>query len=119
MQKKRKKMTEKTTNEAKKIDDYLIYVGRKPPISNDLAVVTQFNGNGTRDVILKFRGRSISTAVDTAEIVRNRFITNMKVKDITVSTEGPANEDGKKQMFHQLKYVLQRLRKPEREHNII
>jgi len=102
-------MTKKTTNEVKKIDDNLIYVGRKPPMSNNLAVVTQFNGNGTKDVILKMRGRSISTAVDTTEIVWNRFIKNMKVKDITVSTESPANEDGKKQMFHQLKYVLQRV----------
>ena len=41
-------MTVKTTNEVKKIDDNLIYVGRKPPISNDLAVVTQFNGNAQR-----------------------------------------------------------------------
>jgi DNA-binding protein len=112
-------MTEKTTNEVKKIDDNLIYVGRKPPINNDLAVVTQFNGNGTKDVILKIRGRSISTAVDTAEIMRNRFVKNTKVKDITISTNSSANEDGKKQMFHQLKYVLQQLRKPEGKHNII
>jgi DNA-binding protein len=113
------KTMEKTINEVKKIDDNLIYVGRKPPMNYDLAVVTQFNGNGTKDVILKIRGRSISTAVNTAEIVRNRFVTNAKVKDITICTKSSANEDGKKQMFHQLKYVLQRLRKPEGEHNII
>jgi DNA-binding protein len=113
------KTMEKTTNEVKKIDDNLIYVGRKPPMNYNLAVVTQFNGNGTKDIMLKIRGRSISTAVDTAEIVRNRFITNAKVKDITINTKSSANEDGKKQMFHQLKYVLQQLRKPEGEHNII
>ena len=110
---------EKTVNEVKNIDENLIYVGRKQLMSYDLAVVTQFNGNGTKDVILKIRGRSISIAVDTAEMMRNRFITNAKLKDITINTESPANEDGKKQMFHQLKYVLQRLRKPERENNII
>jgi len=113
------KTMEKTTNEVKKIDDNLIYVGRKPPMNYNLAVVTQFNGNGTKDVILNIRGRSISTAVDAAEIVRNRFVKNAKVKDITISTKSSANEDGKKQMFHQLKYVLQQLRKPEGEHNII
>lgn len=113
------KTMEKTTNEVKKIDNNLIYVGCKPPMNYDLAVVTQFNGNGTKDVILKIRGRSISTTVDTAEIVRNRFVTNAKVKDITICTKSSTNEDGKKQMFHQLKYVLQRLRKLEGEQNII
>jgi DNA-binding protein len=113
------KTMEKTTNEVKKIDDNLIYVGHKPPMNYDLAVVTQFNGNGTKDVILKIRGRSISTAVDTSEIVRNRFVKNAKAKDITISTKSFEYEDGKKQMFHQLKYVLQRLRKPEGKHNVI
>ena len=114
------KTIEKTTNEVKKIDDNLIYVGRKPLMSYDLAlVVTQFNGNGTKDVILKIKGRSMSTSVETAEIMQSRFVKNVKVKDITISTKSPANEDGKKQMFHQLKYVLQQLRKPEGEHNII
>jgi DNA-binding protein len=60
-----------------------------------LAVVTQFNGNGSKDVILKARGRSISTAVDTAEIVRNRFITNAKVTDITIGTESLTNDEGR------------------------
>ena len=89
------KTKEKTTNEVKKIDDNLIYVGRKQPMNYNLAVVTQFNGNGTKDIILKIRGRSISTAVDTAEIVRNRFITNAKVKDIIISTESMTNEEGR------------------------
>jgi DNA-binding protein len=92
-------MTEKTmkkrTTKEKKMDDDVIYVGRKPPMSYVLAVVTQFNGNGSKDVILKARGRSISTAVDTAEIVRNRFITNAKVKDITIGTETVTNEEGR------------------------
>jgi DNA-binding protein len=60
-----------------------------------LAVVTQFNGNGSKEVILKARGRSISTAVDTAEIVRNRFITNANIKGITIGTESMTNEEGR------------------------
>ena len=91
-------MTEKTmkkTTEEKRTDDNVIYVGRKPPMSYVLAVVTQFNGNGSEDVILKARGRSISTAVDTAEIVRNRFVKNAKVKDITIGTESVTNEEGR------------------------
>ena len=89
------KTTKKRTTEEKRTDDNVIYIGRKPPMSYVLAVVTQFNGNGSKDVILKARGRSISTAVDTAEIVRNRFITNAKVTDITIGTESVTNEEGR------------------------
>ena len=87
--------TKKRTIEKKRTDDNVIYVGRKPPMSYVLAVVTQFNGNGSKDVIIKARGRSISTAVDTAEIVRNRFMTNAKVTDITIGTEHVTNDEGR------------------------
>ena len=89
------KTMKKSTTEEKKTDENVIYVGRKPPMSYVLAVVTQFNGNGSKDVIIKARGRSISTAVDTAEIVRNKFMKNAKVKDITIGTESVTNEEGR------------------------
>ena len=60
-----------------------------------LAVITQFNSNGSNRVILKARGRSISTAVDTAEIVRNRFMKDAKLKDIKIGTESVTNEEGR------------------------
>lgn len=92
-------MAEKTLKKSKtdeeKADENVIYVGKKPPMNYVLAVVTQFNENGSKEVILKARGRSISTAVDTAEIVRNRFITNAKVKDIIIGTESIINEEGR------------------------
>jgi DNA-binding protein len=89
------KAMEKSTTEKEKIDENVIYVGRKPPMSYVLAVVTQFNGNGSKDVILKARGRSISTAVDTAEIVRHKFMKNAKVKEIIIGTEIVTNEEGR------------------------
>lgn len=95
-------MTEKTRGkiknesmEAKKTDENIIYIGKKPPINYVLAVVTQFKANGSEEVILKARGRSISTAVDTAEIVRNRFITKAHVKNIIIGTENITNEEGR------------------------
>jgi len=88
------KIKKKTTTE-KIADENTIYVGKKPPMSYVLAVVTQFNGNGSKDVILKARGRSISTAVDTAEIVRNRFMKDARLKDIKIGTEGVTNEEGR------------------------
>jgi len=87
------KTTKKRTTEERRTDENIIYVGQKPPMSYVLAVVTQFNGNGSDDVILKARGRAISTAVDTAEIVRNRFVKDAKLKDIKIGTESITNEE--------------------------
>ena len=60
-----------------------------------LAVVTQFNAGGSDEVIIKARGRSISTAVDTAEIVRHRFVTDSAIKEIKIGTESVTNEEGR------------------------
>ena len=74
-------------------DENIIYVGNKPPMSYVLAVVTQFNTGGSDEVVIKARGRAISRAVDTAEIVRNRFVTDAKLKDIIIGTESITNEE--------------------------
>ncbi len=79
--------------EEKRTDENVIYVGKKPPMSYVLAVITSFQSSGSDEVVIKARGRSISTAVDTAEIVRNRFITDTKVKDIIIGTESITNEE--------------------------
>jgi DNA-binding protein len=84
-------MAEKTTEE-RRTDENVIYVGRKPPMSYVLAVVTQFN-SGSDEIIIKARGRSISTAVDTAEIVRNRFVADAELKDVKINTESITNEE--------------------------
>ena len=74
-------------------DDNVIFIGRKPVMSYVLAVVTQFN-NGAKEVCLKARGNIISRAVDVAEIVRCRFITNVKAKDVRIGTEEMKCDDG-------------------------
>lgn len=60
-----------------------------------LAVITQFT-NGMKEVHIKARGRSISRAVDVAEIVKNRFLGDVKVKNIEIGTEERAVEEGNK-----------------------
>jgi DNA-binding protein len=51
-----------------------------------LAVISQFS-NGQREIHIKARGRSISTAVDVAEIVRRRFVQDVQVRGINIGTE--------------------------------
>jgi DNA-binding protein len=70
-----------------------IYVGKKPVMSYVLAVVTQFN-QGAPQVHVKARGRAISTAVDATQIVKNRFLPALQVKDVKLSTEELKGDDG-------------------------
>lgn len=58
-----------------------------------LAVVTQMN-SGISQITLKARGRAISRAVDVAEIVRNKFINDMDLGSIEISTEEITSREG-------------------------
>jgi DNA-binding protein len=71
-----------------------VYIGRKPTMSYVLAVITSFNSSETREVTLKARGRAITTAVDVAEIVHNRFMKDLKADKITIGTEEIQQEEG-------------------------
>lgn len=79
---------------AKENEENVIFIGNKPPMSYVLAIVTQFN-SGSTEVIIKARGRAISRAVDAAEISRNRFVQEVKIKQIDIGTESITNEEGR------------------------
>ena len=71
-----------------------VYIGKKPTMNYVVAVVSQFHV-GAGIVVIKARGKSISRAVDIAEIVRNRFVTDAKVREIRIATEQLPGEDGR------------------------
>ncbi len=73
----------------------VVYVGKKPTMSYVLAVITQFT-NGQKEVHVKARGKAISKAVDVAEIVRKRFLQDVKIKNIEIGTEEREAEGGRK-----------------------
>ena len=72
----------------------VIYIGRKPPMSYVMAVITSFTGSDAKDITLKARGRSITTAVDAAEITRRKFMKELNVSKITIGTEELQQEEG-------------------------
>jgi DNA-binding protein len=74
-------------------EENVVFIGKKGTMAYVLAVVTQVN-NGAKEVLIKARGKAISRAVDVAEIVRNKFITDIKVDKINISTEEISSEDG-------------------------
>ena len=94
-----------------KRDENTIFVGQKPPMSYVLAVVTQFNISDCDECIIKARGRAISKAVDTAEIVRNRYYTDADVKEITIGTEIMTNEEGRTSNVSSIEIILKTKKK--------
>ena len=71
----------------------IVYIGRKPVMAYCLAVMTALK-NDRSEVTLMARGRAISKAVEVAEVVRNQFVSDLSVKDISIGTEQMESEDG-------------------------
>ncbi len=78
---------------AEQEDDNTVYVGSKPAMSYVLAVVTQFS-EGHETVHVKARGKAISRAVDVAEIVRDRFVEDAEIDDISIGTDEIETDEG-------------------------
>ena len=72
----------------------VIFVGRKPPMSYVLGIITDFSGSNVKEVTLKARGQAINTAVDAAEITRHRFMKELSVSRISIGTEEMPPREG-------------------------
>ena len=70
----------------------IVYIGRKPVMSYVMAIMTSFKDN-PESVTIKARGRSISTAVDAAEVTKNSYLSDL-IYDITIGTEKLEGEEG-------------------------
>jgi len=70
-----------------------------------LACVTQFN-DGRNEVVLRARGRAISHAVDVAEIVKNKFLTDTHIKNVAIGTEELVGETGEKLNVSSIEIIL-------------
>jgi len=67
-------------------DANAVLIGKKPIMNYVLACITFFHG-GAKEVSIKARGRSISRAIDVAEVVRHRFLPDVKIKNIGIGTD--------------------------------
>ncbi len=83
----------------------VIYIGRKPVMAYCLAVMTALK-DADAEVTLMARGRAISKAVDVAEVVRNQFISDLSVKEISIGTEQLETEDGSPRNISNISIVL-------------
>lgn len=69
-----------------------VFIGRKPVLNYVLACMTLFK-SGQDEVKVKARGRAISTAVDVVEVLRSRFMPEVKVTNIEIGTEELTSEE--------------------------
>jgi DNA-binding protein len=70
-----------------------VFIGKKPIMSYVTACITFFN-RGEEQVVVKARGRAISRAVDTVELLRRAFIQNLEIKSIDINTEELERAEG-------------------------
>ena len=67
-------------------DDNAVLIGKKPIMNYVLACITFFH-SGAKEISIKARGKSISRAIDVAEVVRHRFLPEVKIKKINIGTD--------------------------------
>jgi len=77
-----------------KLEGNVVFIGKKPVMNYVIACLTSFSSGGN-EVCVKARGRSISTAVDTIEVLRRSFIKDLVIKEIKIGTEEITREQGK------------------------
>ena len=69
-----------------------VLVGAKPVMNYVLACITLFH-SGAKEISVKARGRAISRAIDVVEVVRRRFLPDVKVKSVGIGTDQLASQE--------------------------
>ena len=69
-----------------------VLIGKKPVMNYVLACITLFHG-GAKEVNVKARGKAISRAIDVVEVVRRRFLPDVKIKRIGIGTDQLAPQE--------------------------
>lgn len=79
-------------------EDNVVYIGTKPFMNYVTSVVMQFTTKKKDKVIIKARGKFISRAVDIAEVVKKKFLKDLKIRieNIITNSEEFENKEGKK-----------------------
>lgn len=73
----------------------VVFIGQKPVKNYVIAVMMHFN-SGSNQVVIKARGRAITRAVDTFELLRRAFLKNVRLDGVNISTEQVTREGNQK-----------------------
>jgi DNA-binding protein len=80
-------------NQPQAARDFVI-VGLKPIMNYVVACMTLFN-SGTEQVRLKARGRHITKAVDTINMLQSVFLRDLVVDKVEIGTDKHMSDEGK------------------------
>ena len=69
-----------------------VLIGRKPVMNYVLACITVFH-SGAKEVSIRARGKAISRAIDVAEVIRRRFLPDVKVASIGIGTDQISHQE--------------------------
>lgn len=86
-----------------------VLIGRKPVMNYVIACLTFFNSNAEK-VVIKARGRAISRAVDTVELLRRAFVKNVEIENIEIGTEEITREDNRRSNVSTIEIALAKLK---------
>ncbi len=78
-----------------KAEENVVFIGKKPIMNYVIACLTHFNVGGSK-VCIKARGRAISRAVDTVELLKRSFVKDLKLEEIKIGTDEVTGQDGRR-----------------------
>ena len=95
----------------------IVLIGKKPAMNYVTACITFFNSSEQNHVILKARGRAISKAVDTVELLRRAFIKNLEISNISINTEELFRSDSnQKSNVSTIEIIIKKSEPAQKEH---
>lgn len=103
-------------NEETLNNDNVVLIGKKPVMNYVTACITFFN-SGEKQVIVKARGRAISRAVDTIELLRRAFVKDLEINSIGIDTEELFKVEGEKSNVSTIEIVVAKAKPSESEEN--
>jgi DNA-binding protein len=83
----------------------LVIIGSKPIMNYVVACLTLFN-DGVDVVRIRARGRHISKAIDSIELLRRIFIKDAVVNNIKIGTDVLTREDGERANVSTIEILL-------------
>ncbi len=72
-----------------------VIVGKSKPLLNYVtACITMFN-SGAEQVVLRARGEAINMAVEVAQVLKKRFMSDVEICNIQIDGESVISRDGR------------------------
>ena len=98
-------ITDSKNNKDTTKNDNVVLIGKKPVMNYVTACITFFN-SGEKQVVVKARGRAISRAVDTVELLRRAFVKDLEINCIAINTEELFKMEGQKSNVSTIEIIV-------------